>query len=63
MFDEAKRMVRADGELSGLLRVQRWHIEGPNDSIYRVLAADAELQQGLESNVRHLRRGPRPTEP
>lgn len=40
-------MVRADPELSALLRIQRWHIEGPNDSIYRVLSADAELQQGL----------------
>jgi phage terminase large subunit-like protein len=47
VFDEAKRMVRADPELSALLRIQRWHIEGPNDSIYRVLSADAELQQGL----------------
>jgi phage terminase large subunit-like protein len=47
VFDEAKRMVRADPELSDLLRIQRWHIEGPNDSIYRVLSADAELQQGL----------------
>ena len=40
-------MVRADPELTALLRIQRWHIEGPSDSIYRVLAADAELQQGL----------------
>lgn len=40
-------MVRADPELSALLRIQRWHIEGPHDSIYRVLSADAELQQGL----------------
>jgi phage terminase large subunit-like protein len=47
VFDEAKRMVRADPELDALLRIQRWHIEGPNDSIYRVLSADAELQQGL----------------
>lgn len=47
VFDEAKRMVRADPELSAWLRIQRWHIEGPNDSIYRVLSADAELQQGL----------------
>lgn len=47
VFDEAKRMVRADPELNALLRIQRWHIEGPNDSIYRVLSADAELQQGL----------------
>ncbi len=40
-------MVRADPELSGLLRIQRWHIEGPGDSLYRVLSADAQLQQGL----------------
>jgi phage terminase large subunit-like protein len=47
VFDEAKRMVRAEPELTSLLRVQRWHIEGPQDGIYRVLSADAELQQGL----------------
>jgi phage terminase large subunit-like protein len=47
VFDEAKRMVRAEPELSGIIRVQRWHLEGPDDSIYRVLSADAELQQGL----------------
>lgn len=40
-------MVRADPELSGIIRIQRWHLEGPHDSIYRVLSADAELQQGL----------------
>jgi phage terminase large subunit-like protein len=47
VFDEAKRMVRADPELAGIIRIQRWHLEGPEDSIYRVLSADAELQQGL----------------
>jgi phage terminase large subunit-like protein len=47
VFDEAKRMVRAEPELAELIRVQRWHLEGPNNSIYRVLSADAELQQGL----------------
>lgn len=47
VFDEAKRMVRAEPELSDIIRVQRWHLEGPNHSIYRVLSADAELQQGL----------------
>ncbi len=47
VFDEAKRMVRAEPELAGIIRIQRWHLEGPNDGIYRVLSADAELQQGL----------------
>lgn len=47
VFDEAKRMVRASDELSRIIRVQRWHLEGPRNSIYRVLSADAELQQGL----------------
>jgi phage terminase large subunit-like protein len=40
-------MVRAEPELAEIIRVQRWHLEGPRDSIYRVLSADAELQQGL----------------
>ena len=47
VFDEAKRMVRAEPELLEIIRIQRWHLEGPDDSIYRVLSADAELQQGL----------------
>lgn len=47
VFDEAKRMVRAEPQLADNIRVQRWHLEGPQDSIYRVLSADAELQQGL----------------
>jgi phage terminase large subunit-like protein len=47
VFDEAKRMVRAEPELAEIIRIQRWHLEGPQDGIYRVLSADAELQQGL----------------
>lgn len=47
VFDEAKRMVLAEPELREIIRVQRWHLEGPNHSIFRVLSADAELQQGL----------------
>jgi phage terminase large subunit-like protein len=47
VFDEAKRMVQAEPVLAGHVRVQRWHIEAPGHSIYRVLSADAELQQGL----------------
>jgi phage terminase large subunit-like protein len=47
VFDEAKRMVLADEWLRQKIRVQRWHLEGPRNSIYRVLAADATLQQGL----------------
>jgi phage terminase large subunit-like protein len=47
VFDEAKRMVRAEPELAEIIRIQRWHLEGPEESIYRVLSADAELQQGL----------------
>jgi phage terminase large subunit-like protein len=47
VFDEAKRMVLAEPELRDAIRVQRWHLEGPRNSIYRVLSADAELQQGL----------------
>ena len=47
VFDEAKRMVRAEPELTEIIRIQRWHLEGPDDGIYRVLSADAELQQGL----------------
>jgi phage terminase large subunit-like protein len=47
VFDEAKRMVQAEPELRDVVRVQRWHLEGPRNSFYRVLSADAELQQGL----------------
>jgi phage terminase large subunit-like protein len=47
VFGEAKRMVQAEPDLARVIRVQRWHLEGPRNSIYRVLAADAKLQQGL----------------
>lgn len=47
VFNEAKRMVQAEPQLASVIRVQRWHLEGPRNSIYRVLAADAKLQQGL----------------
>ena len=47
VFDEAKRMVVADPELREIIHVFRYHLEGPHNSIYRVLSADAELQQGL----------------
>lgn len=47
VFDEAKRMVQADPELSANVKVYRWHLEGPKNSVYRVLSADAKLQQGL----------------
>ena len=46
VFDEAKRMVQMS-DLREVVRVQRWHLEGPGNSVYRVLSADAELQQGL----------------
>jgi phage terminase large subunit-like protein len=46
VFDEAKRMVLMS-DLREVVRVQRWHLEGPDNSVYRVLSADAELQQGL----------------
>ena len=47
VFNEAKRMVQAEPDLANKIRVQRWHLEGPRNSIYRVLSADAQLQQGL----------------
>lgn len=48
VFSEAKRMVQADPDLSEIVRVQRYHLEVPSTgAIYRVLSADAALQQGL----------------
>ncbi len=47
VFGEAKRMVAADPDLASVVRVQRYHLEGPDQAIYRVLSADAALQQGL----------------
>jgi phage terminase large subunit-like protein len=47
VFGEAKRMVAAEPELAGVIKVARYHLEGPGQSIYRVLSADAALQQGL----------------
>jgi phage terminase large subunit-like protein len=47
VFTEAKRMVAAEPELAAIIKVARYHLEGPDHSIYRVLSADAALQQGL----------------
>lgn len=48
VFGEAKRIVEMDPELSELIRVQRYHMEVPRTkAVYRVLSADAALQQGL----------------
>lgn len=47
VFEEAKRMVLAEPELAEVIKVYRWHMEGPRNSIYRALSADAALQQGL----------------
>jgi phage terminase large subunit-like protein len=51
VFGEAKRMVAAESELAALIRVQRFHLEGPDQAIYRVLSADAALQQGLNPSM------------
>lgn len=48
VFDVAKHMVEADPQLSKHLKVYRNVIEFPNTgSVYRVLSADADLQDGL----------------
>ncbi len=47
VFSEAKRMVLADRDLAAVVRIQRYHLEGPNNAVLRVLSADAALQQGL----------------
>ena len=51
VFGEAKRMVSADPELRSIVKVARYHLEGPGHSIYRVLSADAALQQGLNPSL------------
>lgn len=48
VFEEAKNMVRADPDLSEMVRIMRYHMEVPSTrSIYRVVSADAGAQQGL----------------
>jgi phage terminase large subunit-like protein len=48
VFDEAKKMVEAEPELSSVLGVYRNHIEyKETGSVYRVLSADADVQDGL----------------
>lgn len=52
VFDEAKRMVLADPDLASILTVYRDAIEFPKtQSVYRVLSADAALQQGLNPSA------------
>jgi len=48
VFEEAKRMVQADPDLSDLIDVKRDYLwVDATNSVYRVLSADATLQQGL----------------
>ena len=51
VFEEAKRMSAADQDLSDVVRAYRYHLEGPGGGVYRVLSADAELQQGLNPSL------------
>lgn len=52
VFGEAKRMVEADEDLSSILTVYRDAIEYKRtQSVYRVLSADAKLQQGLNPSA------------
>jgi len=51
VFGEAKRMVAADPDLRQVVKVARYHLEGPGHAIYRVLSADAALQQGLNPSL------------
>jgi phage terminase large subunit-like protein len=52
VFGEAKRMVESDPELSAMLHVYRDAIEcRQTQSVYRVLSADAKLQQGLNPSA------------
>lgn len=52
VFGEAKKMVVSDPDLSSTLRVYADAIEHPGtQSVYRVLSADAALQQGLNPSA------------
>jgi phage terminase large subunit-like protein len=52
VFGEAKRMVDADEDLSSILTIYRDAIEYKRtQSVYRVLSADAKLQQGLNPSA------------
>ena len=51
IFSEAKRMIGASPQLRALLTPRMHHIEGPDNAIFRVLSADAALQQGLNPSA------------
>lgn len=52
VFNEARKMVEASPDLSAILNVYRDAIEFPRtQSVYRVLSADAKLQQGLNPSA------------
>lgn len=50
VFEEAKKMVQADPELSQVVKVYRDVLEY-RGGVYRVLSADAKLQQGLNPSM------------
>lgn len=48
VFSEARRMALADPELAALITPRQHHLEvASTNAVYRVLSADAALQQGL----------------
>jgi phage terminase large subunit-like protein len=48
---ESKRMIEANPELRARLTPRVSVIEGPDSSVFRVLSADAKLQQGLNPSA------------
>lgn len=51
IFGESKRMILASPELRPKLTPRMHHVEGPDNAVYRVLSADAALQQGLNPSA------------
>lgn len=50
VFDDAKRMVQMDDDLQQYVKPWRYHLEGPQGGVYRVLSSEAKLRQGLNAS-------------
>lgn len=51
VFNTARDMVKMDPQLSQVVKCMQYHLEGPNNSSYRVISADAAGAEGLNPHA------------
>lgn len=51
VFNTARDMVKMDPQLSQVVKCMQYHLEGPNNSTYKVISADAAGAEGLNPHA------------